>query len=157
RPQPGAGAVTALQPPPAPPPPAVARKLCGVTRHDMTMDAFRSRAAKLKAMSLGELATRTSYAAFLAFERRRVASAVRPAKRRQARLDLDALRRPARFFAGLAQPARMRELFAPSGPYARQAEAARRAAADARQHHFEFFGQRFSYGSEIDWHADPVT
>src|SRR5690606_1832024 len=69
RPQPGAGAVTALQPPPAPPPPAVARKLCGVTRHDMTMDAFRSRAAKLKAMSLGELATRTSYAAFLAFER----------------------------------------------------------------------------------------
>jgi hypothetical protein len=128
--------------------------------------SLRTRLDKLKAMSLGEIANRSSYAVFLALERRRLSRAGtdQPAARRPGRAALwrrmiDQRRErclPA-FFAGVEHAETMRVLFGSAGPYAAQAAHAREAAAAAERHEFEFFGQRFIYGPEIDWHADPVT
>ena len=126
---------------------------------------IRLRLQKVKAMSLGEIASRASYAALVAVERRRLAvSWLRPeagrAHRVKAWRDVIEARRTGnrpRFFAGLADRGQMPALFESRGPYARQAEKAQRAAEAACRHEFEFFGTRFSYGTEIDWHADPLT
>lgn len=111
-------------------------------------------------MSLAEMVSRASHEGFLALERRRISAGSRPGRRADTwRSLLDRRRgktRP-RFFAGLQNPGAMRTLFSARGPYASQAAQARAAAAAAERHEFEFFGQRFTYGSVIDWHADPVT
>ena len=124
----------------------------------------RMRLQKVKAMSLAEMATRASYAARVALERRRHAGAAsgavsrvqRAATWREAIETARVGSRP-KFFAGLDDRAAMRALFDASGPYARQAAMAQHAADAARRHEFEFFGQRFTYGAEIDWHADPAS
>jgi hypothetical protein len=124
-----------------------------------------SRLNKVKAMSLGEIASRASYALFLAAERRRIGTAAgtpsfRPGDQMNVWRRMVEERRHSRrqrFFAALDQPEVRRALFSVAGPYAPQAHHARRAAATAQQHEFEFFGQRFTYGDQIDWHADPVT
>lgn len=113
---------------------------------------------KMKAMSIAEVAGRASYAAFLALERRRVlAPGHLPAALVKALIESRRRGAGPRFSAGLESRDAMRELFGAAGPYAEEAAAARRAAAAARRHEFDFFGQRFTYGSEIDWHADPVS
>jgi len=115
-----------------------------------------ARLRKLRAMSPAEIASRASYAAFLALERRSLGSAPSSPKPAGWQRVISDRRRPP-FFPSLQNPDRMRQLFAAGGPYAGSADRARRAAEAARQHTFGFFGQEFSYGPEIDWHADPVT
>jgi hypothetical protein len=122
----------------------------------------RSRLNKVKAMSFAEIVNRASYAAFLAYERRRIGGATRECSAGSATFGnqlLEECRRNTRprFFAGTNKSEEMRALFGVEGPYARQAADARREALAASQHEFYFFGRRFSYGSEIDWNADPVT
>ncbi len=63
--------------------------------------------------------------------------------------------RHASFLPGLDNKEQMRELFRTR--YAREFEVSKRKAEDTRSHIFEFFGQRFHYESQIDWHADPVS
>lgn len=127
------------------------------------MARLPSRLDKLRAMSLAEIASRTSYAMLVAVERRQVASDGLGRETESARRrwhDMVAVRRRevrSAFFPSLSARDTLRTLFAPHGPYAAEADKARRVAALAREHVFEFFGQRFAFGPEIDWHADPVT
>lgn len=125
--------------------------------------SLKSRLGKLKAMSFAELASRASYAGLLTLERRQVNGHWRSVSqngRGDRAQRVIAARRAAterRFFAGLESPEVMRALFSAAGPYAEQARNTARAADAAKRHEFDFFGQRFTYGPEIDWHADPVT
>lgn len=125
----------------------------------------RLRWNKIRGMSLAEVAARASETVFLAIERRRIGAAggksfARPSdvthnwreaieQRRQHSCPV--------FFPGLQHSEAMRALFSADGPYAAQASLAQRAASAAKRHHFEFFGQRFTYGDKVDWHADPLT
>jgi hypothetical protein len=59
----------------------------------------------------------------------------------------------ARFLPSVYQRDAMRELF--DRQYTAEAASARREALRARQRVFEFFGEEFRYGPEIDWQADP--
>ena len=127
-----------------------------------------ARLSKLRAMSAGEIAHRLSYKATLEIERRqhragrpqdpdRLRRALVPALRAgdwRARL-LDARRRQSRFFPSTGERDALTELFA--GPYAAERADTLAKAADARRHHFSFFGREFDYGHDIPWHADPVT
>ena len=112
-------------------------------------------------MSLAEIATRATYAGRLAIERRAVAGATRDrADRAQRWRPLVESRKrsaPPRFFPALDARDEMRALFASGAEYGSQGAAARVAADAAKCHRFEFFGERFTYGAEIDWHADPVS
>ena len=128
-----------------------------------------TRLSKLRAMSLQEIAGRLRYRLASGLERwqhrkgfamdpDRLASLVRPelagAQWREA---LVASRRAgrAKFFQGLRDPGRMRQLF--QTRYAAERRETMRHAERARRHLFSFFGQTFAYDAEIDWHADPVS
>ena len=58
-----------------------------------------------------------------------------------------------RFFQSIGAPNTMCSLFASA--YARERDASFAHAARARQKQFEFFGQEFTYGHQIDWQRDP--
>jgi hypothetical protein len=144
----------------------------GVSPHDngqqgvrvMSLDV-RSRLKRIRAMSLAEIASRASYAVHLAVERRRIdggtaAESFLPGNLAHDWGKLIAARRSGagpRFFAGLEDREAMRELFAATGAYAEQGADVRRTADAAQRHNFQFFGRQFTYGPEIDWHADPIT
>ena len=120
-------------------------------------------------MSATEVAHRARYRLATAVERRqhqrgtlaphdRLQRGLVPALRGQgwrAAL-LEARRSPvSTFYAGTSHRTALRELFATQ--FSRELASTLDAAARARAHRFEFFGREYQYGSEIDWHADPVT
>jgi hypothetical protein len=123
---------------------------------------------KLRAMSMREIASRTAYKGYLAWERRRhhAGGLTAPDRlRRSLHPDLvagpdwpDALLRRssgAVFFPALGDPAVVRAHF--GTVYADELVKARRIADDVVRNDIEFFGERFSFGDRIDWNADPVT
>ena len=135
---------------------------------EQTRAAVR-RLTKLRTMSVNEVATRVRYKAVLASERRRyekktladpsrldaaLRSDLRGADWRE-RLLADRQRTAANFYASATQRARLQHLFATR--YRVEQEDTLRQAAAARAHRFEFFGGEYQYGSDIDWHADPVS
>ena len=127
------------------------------------------RVAKLRAMSAREIATRASYMASLAFERRAhaagtlvqpdylrrsLSSAYQSADwRRQLLTSRERARQ--RFFPSVCEPGAMRRLFADR--YQDELADCVRQAAMVRTQRFEFFGQTFSYPGEIAWQNDPVS
>jgi hypothetical protein len=128
-----------------------------------------SRLSKLRAMSGREILHRLQYKTLLTLERRqhkrnalapadRLRRALRPElQRADWQSALVAARREStgRFYPGIQAPDAMRQLF--SKQFSTEGDKARHHAALARAHRFEFFGQEFTYGHEIDWQADPVT
>jgi hypothetical protein len=126
------------------------------------------RLSKLKAMRPREIAHRFAYEAFTAVERRahdrgRLA---RPGSlraslvselRKDVHWDEALLRRTggARFFAWEDDPQSLRDCF--QTRYTDELTQARGIAEQVARHEIAFFGQTFSFGPEIDWHADPVT
>lgn len=127
------------------------------------------RLAKLRAMSVPEMATRVGYAVQTALDKRGHARQAIAAPDRLERALLRSLRggdwasrlvtarrgATARFLPGAHERARIQALFA--GPYRTELQATVREAALARERRFEFFGQVFDMPLEIDWHADPVS
>lgn len=128
-----------------------------------------ARISKLRAMGAAEIGHRLRYAALIATERREHASGrLAPAGRLERALRsemrgagwerrlLDARSGEGhRFFASVSAPEEIRALF--TTQYRAEGEATARHAKLARQHRFEFFGQEFQYGNQIDWQADPVS
>jgi hypothetical protein len=137
----------------------------------MTSGGIRmaQRLAKVRAMSPRELAERVTYKAVVSLERvqHRQGRLHRPG--RLDRLLVDALQGPAwrsllvesrrsrttRWLPGAGAREAMRRLF--EHEYRGELGDTLRHAEAAREHRFEFFGQVFQYGAEIDWQADPVT
>jgi hypothetical protein len=126
-----------------------------------------SRLAKLRAMSLREIASRSAYRIQTSRERalHRRGLLDRPDRLRQALAgDLrhrgdwqDVLlrrERAGRFFDGLRDGAARADFLA---AYPDEARQAREIADRVADHEIEFFGERFRFGERIDWHADPVT
>lgn len=134
----------------------------------MKVLSVAGRLNKVRAMSASEIAHRVRYAAALASERRshargslapvdRLAKALRPdlAGPDWQQRFLESRKKPARFFPSVHAREAMRSLFATE--YRREYDATLQDAARARAHRFDFFGQEFAYGAEIDWQSDPVT
>jgi hypothetical protein len=127
-----------------------------------------SRVVKLRAMSPRELAERARYKAFTLYERRahrrgrladpdRLRLALVPALAQRAdwKEALGNEEQPGRFFPGLEDPDRLRELL--ERCYPSELRRARALAEKAARGQIAFFGREFSLGPEIDWHADPVS
>jgi hypothetical protein len=120
-------------------------------------------------MSAAELGWRIGYRAFLSAERvRHARGRLLPANRLRKALrtdgnDADAIDRilecrsrvRTSFFPGVDHLEEMRHLF--DTRYAAEAQSVRHEAAAVLRHEFQFFGQRFTYGAQIDWHADPPS
>lgn len=129
------------------------------------LDRFK----KLRAMTAAEIADRLRYRGVLATERalhrrgrlratRSLESVVRHDLRGRdghERLHASRLASRRRFFAGPEDRAAIQSLFA--GPYATEWTRSLEHAQRAREHRFDFFGQQFHYGPDIDWQKDPVT
>ena len=130
----------------------------------------RERLMKLRAMSPVEIAHRVRYDSTVRLERALHARGrlARPDRLRRALLpalgtapDWRAAllssreRNRHRFLNGIRHPEAIRRLFET------QFDAERRAtfqhASEARNRRFEFFGEAFEYGEDIDWQADPVS
>lgn len=128
-----------------------------------------TRLSKLRAMSPAELIERVRYRAVLEAERRRHRrGALAPPSRLRdalvgslrghdwrAKLIASRTSHRTRFLPGVTDQAAMRGLF--GSRYAGELSDTMRWAEEARQHRFEFFGERFEYGDDIPWQADPVT
>jgi Heparinase II/III N-terminus/Heparinase II/III-like protein len=129
-----------------------------------------ARLQKLRTMSARELTARAGYGMLTAWERsghqpgrltalRRLDLSGRGMPRHSAswREWLLARRRERRaaFLPSVENKAPMQELF--RARYARELDVSKEKAEQTRNHVFEFFGQRFEYGSQIDWHADPES
>jgi hypothetical protein len=108
------------------------------------------RLSKLRAMSPRELAARVAYKAIVGVERVQHRHGRLHRTGRLDRLLVHALRGPS-WRQRLIDSRRT-----PCHDEYRADDTLKHAEA-ARNHRFEFFGQVFSYGAEIDWHADPVT
>jgi hypothetical protein len=119
------------------------------------------RLAKLRAMSLRELLARATYETYTAYERDQYRRGrLAPPDRLQRALDPAIARQSnwqdeTRFFASVDATGRARALFA--SRFTDECQKARRVAAEVSRGEISFFGRRFSFGSEIDWHADPVS
>lgn len=123
-----------------------------------------SRLAKLRAMSAGELAGRLRYRGYLEYERRlHQKGRLAPGDRLRRALNTDTahdarwqellLRRThaGSFFAGVATA----DLSALRHAYPDELGKAREVAGCIARHEIGFFGERFSLGPRIAWHADP--
>ena len=130
-------------------------------------DTF-ARFAKLRAMSLRELLARATYGTYTAYERGkhrrgrlappdRLRRALIPAIAQQNNWEealVSSLPRT-HFFSGIESAVGTRALFA--SRFSDEWQKSRWVAAEVARGEISFFGRRFSLGSEIDWHADPVT
>ena len=128
-----------------------------------------ARLQKLRTMSPRELRARAGYKLLTAWERSRhryeyptqvddLVGAVDTKYRGSARLEWLLSRRRERraaFLPSVENRNGMQDLFC--NHYIADLQVSREKAELTRSHTFEFFGQRFVYGSEIDWHADPET
>jgi hypothetical protein len=127
-----------------------------------------NRLAKLRAMPARELAARGAYKALTTWERvlhgrgrlappDRLRRALAPDLGRRADWEgaLLGRERAGLFFCGTerGQETRTRLLSA----YGEEVQKAREIADKVARHEIEFFGDTFSFGDTIDWHADPVT
>jgi hypothetical protein len=132
------------------------------------MMASLSRLGKLRAMPPHEIAARGAYQIYTACERRMHHRGLlaRPGRLRRALVANvgtggdwrdRVLRRDVAcaFFAGIpgaaAMPARLQ------AAYPDELRRARAIAEAVASHQIDFFGERFTFGRQIDWHADPVT
>lgn len=127
------------------------------------------RLRKLRAMSIGEFASRVGYRLRTYIERdrhrhghfareERLRHALGPALRSglwRERLLQRRREPPARFFAGSGARPRMQELF--RTVYQAELREARGHAENVRSRRIGFFGQTFTFGPSMDWHADPVS
>ena len=127
------------------------------------------RLSKLRAMSTAEILHRLRYASRLSIERRRHAARrlASPDRLRHAlarhlttpdwkrELVTSRLQHRTQYFPSVGAPDVMRSLFATA--YKQEQSATFAHAEKARQKHFAFFGQEFTYSGEIDWQRDPVT
>jgi hypothetical protein len=126
-----------------------------------------NRLLKLKAMSPGEIAHRLTYRAYTTIERSahqrgslaprdrlRVALVPEMAKRDDW-IDALAQQTGEKFFAWQNDPGAFRAVFQEQFPG--EVEKARTVADAAARHEFEFFGETFRLGPDINWHADPVS
>ena len=140
-----------------------------VMRHGVVSDTA-ARLQKLRTMPARELTARAGYKLLTVWERswnqfegttqvESLSAAVHsPHRKTAARLEWLLARqrdRRAMFLPGVENRAVMQELFRTH--YAAELDVSKEKAEQARTHTFEFFGQRFTYGSEIDWHADPES
>jgi Heparinase II/III N-terminus/Heparinase II/III-like protein len=129
-----------------------------------------ARVQKLRTMSSLELTARARYGMFTAWERawlqhadlthtERLARAVtrshRPTTSWRPWLLSRRRERRAAFLPGVENKAEMQTLFRTR--CLSELNTAKEKAEQTCAHTFEFFGQRFTYGSEIDWHADPES
>src|SRR5688572_282850 len=127
-----------------------------------------SRLAKLRAMPPREVLSRGAYKAYLMCERalHRRDLLARPDRLRGALVGelrhaanwqqaLLARQPQARFFTGFDSADRVRAMF--DDRFSAERVKARQIADDVAAQRIAFFGEQFAFGSDIDWHADPVT
>ena len=128
-----------------------------------------SRLRKLRTMSPAEVLARFGSLAFEMVERQQLRRGVPSHDERLARGIHAPLRRStdwreqllegrakqAHFFPAFSERSNIRERFHRTWPSLLQES--RRNADAAVDHRFEFFGQTFTYGRTVDWHADPVS
>src|SRR5215217_6140936 len=142
--------------------------------------SFTARLSKLRAMSAAEVVDRVRYRLVIASERRRHRNgSLTPPDRLERALDWSVLSAQApaghhahtrrwrdallesrhrnrhRFLAGVRDRDAMRSLF--ETRYRAERKDTLAHAEEARHHTFEFFGQTFTYGADIDWQTDPVS
>jgi hypothetical protein len=119
-------------------------------------------------MAPREIAHRISYAAYTAFERtaqsrgylvhadRLRASVVAEIRRGSNWADLLVSRAGKRRYFGLeADPSELRRVLL--SDFREETGKAREIAAQVTRHEIGFFGDTFRFGTDINWHADPVT
>lgn len=128
----------------------------------------REALTKLRAMTPHEIATRTTYEAYTAYERlqHRAGAYSRPDRLERAlasglrgRADWAEwlLKRESGgvFLPGIADAAGSRARILTG--YPTELDTARAIADLAASHQIAFFGRQFAFGSRIDWHQDPIT
>jgi hypothetical protein len=151
----------------------MAAAACGMSESPLAPGSWSGRVArlqKLRSLTARELAVRARYRVLTAWERSRhpqpraghlqrleraiVGKAGQTASTREWLLARGEERRAA-FLPGVEDRPAMQSLF--RAHYRPELETTRQKAQQACNHCFEFFGKRFAYDSDIDWHADPQT